>query len=444
MAKAFTTAAVERYRPTGRRRVIRDGGARSLYLVVEPSGHKSWLMRFRRPDGKPGKMILGPLDLSGREISGEPEVGQPLSLVAARQLAARVHRDRARGIDVVADHKARKHRQRSAAADRATGNFAAAARAFVEGHAKPKTRRWRETARMLGLNPDNFEPASGGLAERWADRDARSIDGHDVHQVVEEAHRVGIPGIAARNGGPSEPRARAIAAALSSCFGWFQRRRLVDANPCAGVHRPAAPRPRDRVLTSAEIVKFWRATAAGTPFDHVLRLLLLTGCRLNEIAGLRWDEISEDDSSALHLPGSRTKNGRLHVVPLAPLAREILAGVPRIDNCPFVFSTNGRSPVSGWSKVKARLDAVMNIPPWRLHDLRRTAVTGMAELGIAPHVIELVVNHVSGVRAGVAGTYNRSELLPERRAALERWSQHVLGLVQGRPANVTPIAARRA
>jgi integrase len=309
-----------------------------------------------------------------------------------------------------------------------------------------RTRRWRQTARTFGLAPDSLEPAPGGLAERWADRDARSIDGHDVYQVVDEARRIGIPGVESRNGGTSEPRARAVAAALSSAFGWMLRRRLVDANPCAGVHRPAPPPPRDRVLAGDEIRRFWAATdAIGGPFGAVLKLLLLTGCRLNEVAGLRWDEVSED-GAALNLPGSRTKNHRPHVVPLALMACEILAGVPRIDGCDFVFSTNGKTPISGWSKAKARLDAAMGVAPWRLHDLRRTAVTGMAELGIAPHVIELCVNHVSGARAGVAGVYNRSEMLPERRAALERWALHLAGVVAGEapaPADLESERKRR-
>jgi integrase len=214
-------------------------------------------------------------------------------------------------------------------------------------------------------------------------------------------------------------------------------------NPCAGVWRPRPSAARDRVLTNAEIARFWKATdAVNGASSAVLKLLLLTGCRLNEVASLRWDEVSED-GAALNLPGARTKNHRPHTVPLAPLAREIMADVPRIDGCVYAFTTNGRTPVSNWSKTKAHLDAEMGTVPWRIHDLRRTAVTGMAELGIAPHVVEAVVNHVSGARAGVAGTYNRSELMAERRAALERWAQHVAGLVAERPANVAAIRPRK-
>jgi integrase len=118
-------------------------------------------------------------------------------------------------------------------------------------------------------------------------------------------------------------------------------------------------------------------------------------------------------------------------VPLPPLAREIVAQLPRIDGGRFVFSIDGRGPITGWSRTKAKLDAAMGAPPWRLHDLRRTAATGMAELGIAPHIVEAVLNHISGAKAGVAGTYNRAAYAPEKKAALERWAAHVEGLVSG-------------
>ena len=154
---------------------------------------------------------------------------------------------------------------------------------------------------------------------------------------------------------------------------------------------------------------------------------------------MKWSELS-DDFTTWTLPAERAKNGRVHITPLPAAAREIIASTVRINACPYVFTTNNRTPVSGWSKSKARLDKLMgDTLPWRLHDLRRTAVTGMGELGIAPHVIELVVNHVSGSRGGIAGVYNRSELLPERKAALERWADHVMGLATDRPSNVTPL-----
>jgi integrase len=292
--------------------------------------------------------------------------------------------------------------------------------------------------------------AKGGLAARWADSPVASLDGDDIWATIDEARQRGIPGAERRNPKPSEARARAVAAALSGMFAWCRERRIIKTNPCAEIDRPKAPKARDRTLSAEEIRWFWRACAgANEPFGAIFRLLLLTGARLNEVAGMARGEV-DADGETWRLPGERTKNGKPHLLTLSPLAQAILAEV-KSPLGRFVFSTTGQSPVSGWSRAKRRLDAAMlkvarkergkgaTIAPWVLHDLRRTCVTGMAELGIRPDLIELVVNHVSGSRGGVAGIYNRSQQLPERRAALERWSTHVENLVAGRSANVIDL-----
>jgi integrase len=275
------------------------------------------------------------------------------------------------------------------------------------------------------------------LVDRWGARPVTEIDGHDIHTIVDETRQRGAPGIARRAEGPTESRARAMFSTLSRLFGRLLQQRRIETNPCATVHRPEAAQARDRVLTRDEIARFWAASdKAGEPFASALKLLLITGGRLNEISRMARGELS-DDGATWSIPGTRTKNRKAHIVPLPPLARDIVASLPRIQGG-LIFTTNGRTPISGWSKIKARLDALMgdDVPAWRLHDLRRTAVTHMAELGIAPHVIELVVNHISGARAGVAGVYNRSQMMPERRAALERWAAHIESIVAGRPATV--------
>jgi integrase len=196
--------------------------------------------------------------------------------------------------------------------------------------------------------------------------------------------------------------------------------------------KPSSGKSRERVLDNGEIVRFWHACDKIHPtFAAVFRLLLLTGERLNEVAGMRDSEL---DGEMWGLPGDRTKNKLPHQVPLPPLAMEIIESVPRIENCPYVFTTNGRMPISGWSKIKRELDKAMGNPePWRLHDLRRTFVTHLCELGISPHVVEQLVNHQGGHRGGVAGVYNKSVLMPERTKALHRWSQHIEGLVADEP-----------
>jgi integrase len=187
------------------------------------------------------------------------------------------------------------------------------------------------------------------------------------------------------------------------------------------------------VLSDAEIVQFWAATlVVGDPFRQIMQLLLLTACRCDEVAGMTRNELSEDGAT-WDIPGERTKNKEDFVVPLSPLARDILATARPIGN--LMFSLNGRGKVTGWSRAKRQLDAAMKpTTPWVLHDLRRTASTGMGGIGILPHVIEACLNHISGFKAGVAGIYNKYEYLPEKKAAFERWAAHVEGLVSGKPA----------
>lgn len=241
---------------------------------------------------------------------------------------------------------------------------------------------------------------------------------------------------------------------LGKFFAWLLQHRRVASNPSVGVWCPPPPQRRERVLTDAEIRWFWQAAGdLGTPFGPLLRLLLLTGQRLNEVGGMRCDELQMD---GWHLPSSRTKNKLEHIVPLPLLASEMIGSVPVIEGCPFVFSTTGKKSVSGWSKTKSRLDAAMlaiaqkedrsvrNIGRWVLHDLRRTAVTNMNKLKVLPHVVEATVNHIStGARAGVAGNYNKYDYYDEKKEALQRWALHLRGMVSGGAANVVPMGKRR-
>ena len=266
--------------------------------------------------------------------------------------------------------------------------------------------------------------------------------------MIEEARRFAVPGIAPRSPGLSESRPRNLLAALSTMFGWLHERRKIESNPCAGLARPKAPPARERTLSGDELRWFWLGCdKLGQPFGPVFQLLALTGQRLREVGGMRSDEL---DGDTWEIPSTRTKNKRPHKVPLPELARRL---IPEQSDG-LIFTTTGNTMVSGWSRAKARLDKAMleiarseranaKIADWELHDLRRTAVTGMAELGIAPHVVELCVNHISGHRAGVAGIYNRSELIDERRAAFVRWAAHVEGLVGGKKAKVVDLPSKR-
>ncbi|WFU55709.1 site-specific integrase [Bradyrhizobium pachyrhizi] len=340
---------------------------------------------------------------------------------------------------------AERERRRAATVERAANTFSAAAKDFIEQYASKKIRRWEEQSRLLGIRPEDLSLIPKGLADRWNKRPIAEIDGHDIHGLIDETRRSGAPGLARRSDGPTEARARAMLSCLSRMFSWLLQHRRIDLNPCSGVHRPDAPKARDRVLTQAEIVKFWAAAnAERVEFGAPLKLLLLTGCRLKEVSGMTSTELS-DDCTIWSIPGMRTKNGRPHLVPLAPIAQEILASVPKnraTQN--YIFSTTaGVSPVSGWSKIKRRVDQRMKIPAWRLHDLRRTAATGMAEIGIAPHVVEAALNHISGAKAGVAGVYNRAQYAAEKKAALSRWAAHLQGIINSKAADVVMLRSQK-
>jgi len=456
MAKTLTAAWVKKAKPDRARREIPDAGATGLHLVIQPSGSKSWALRFRRPDGRPAKLTLGPVDFGEREITGEPVLGQPLTVVAARALAATLNRERARGSDLVADRQAEKRRQEVESAERGERTFQALAREFVTTYKtkkyQQKPRRWRENAGLLGFkfakdgDPQSITIVDGGLAQRWADRDVREINEDAIFSVVREARDIGVPGRPRRNKERSEARARAMLAALSTFFHWLHRERLVSVDPCAGLERPSPPPARNRVLSMDEVRAFWLACEAADaprlpnqpkPFLTLLRLLLLTGCRLNEVAGMERAELGGGNLAGWSIPGSRTKNHLEFVVPLSSLAREQIESAPTVAGR-FVFTTTGTSPVSGFSRIKKRVDAAMlaiartesgnpelTIPKFRLHDLRRTFSTELHALGVAPHVVEACLNHVSGHKAGVAGTYNKYEYYDEKHAAVERWARWI-------------------
>jgi integrase len=269
---------------------------------------------------------------------------------------------------------------------------------------------------------------------------AQPIHGLDAGKVARRDLAELVQRLAVSNG----PRtADLVGIHLSTMFNWAIRSGLLDTNPAARLPRQHETRDRDRFLRDAELKIVWQALPADRDYSDAIRLLILTGQRRAEVGGMRWSEI--DRARALWtIPGNRTKNGRPHEVPLADPALTILDERERSSERDLVFGS-GAGGFSGWSAAKRRLDAAIvqlglagaryaphdpsGLPPWRVHDLRRTVVTGMVTIGVLPHVVEAVVNHVSGHRAGVAGVYNRATYAAEKRDALNRWAAHVAGLV---------------
>jgi integrase len=210
-------------------------------------------------------------------------------------------------------------------------------------------------------------------------------------------------------------------------------------NPVDGSPRPKDPKPRDRVLDDAELVAIWKACGGDDDAGRIIRLLILLGARRQEVGGMASSEL-DLGAGIWTLPAGRSKNHREHTITLPTAALKIVESVPRTGR-DQLFGDWAGSGFTGWNNAKAELDRRLAGKPWRLHDIRRTVATRMADIGIEPHVIEACLNHYSGHRRGVAGVYNKSSYERAVAAALARWSEHVLALVEGREQKILPIRA---
>jgi integrase len=221
---------------------------------------------------------------------------------------------------------------------------------------------------------------------------------------------------------------------VKAFLAWCVGRAILELSPAKEVAAPARERARDRVLGDEELARIVRAARQiNRPYGGIVELLALTGRRREEVAQLTWEEL-DLASRTWTIAASRTKNGKAHSVHLSAEAIAVLMRMPKLGK--FVFSLTGKKPFQSFSAAKRYLDKLSGVSDWRLHDLRRTCVSGMARLGVAPHVADKVLNHQSGTISGVAAVYQRHEFLAERRDALEQWGAHL--------ANLFDQAERRA
>lgn len=407
-------ATVETMQATDRRQEIPDDLCTGLYLVVQPTGKKSWQVRYRH-GGVHRRMTLASFPT--------------LSLAAARVRAREVMAAASEGRDPAEEVKAEKAPKPKPEDDRDT--VAAVIDLFLRRHAS-RNRRADDVAAMFRRD----------VLPKWGTRRIQEVTRRDAVELLDAIVDRGSPITANR-----------VRAHLNTLFNWAKGRDIVGANPLDGVKPPAPEKARDRVLSDDEVRLFWRACEAlGQPFGPLFKLLLLTGQRRGEVGEMVEREVVGDIWT---IPAARSKNGDEHAVPLSAVARDVLDGVHRIGGrAGYVFTTSGEAPVSGFTRASDRLRAKMaaiasadagepvEIAPFTLHDLRRTAATGMAGLGFPPHVVEAVLNHRSGTRRGVAGVYNRFNYAVEKRAALEAWGRFVVSLVEGRAGNVVRIGGR--
>jgi integrase len=373
MPVTLTDRVVQQAKAKSARVEIADAVLPGLYLVVQPTGAKSWAVRYR----------VGPrtrkLTLPGRY--------PVLSLAKARE-AARLALESVTAGD---DPAAAKH-----AGTPADDTLAAYVALYREKH-------------VSGLRPGtaaNTNRELEHMQDAWPGRTLRSISKKDVVAVIDKAMKRG-------------PSAGVMAWKVAKAFfAWCEAREDDFASPARSVRKPAKEKSRDRVLDDAELRLTWEAAdRAGGAAGALVKLLILTGARRNEITELARDEIKAE---AIELPGERTKNGSPHTIPLTPLIRRVLKDLPRTGK--FVLNGEDR-PFGDHSGAKEKITPA--IRPWTLHDLRRSFASGLQRLGVAPHIVELALNHRSGTFSGVAGIYQRHRYAKEVRDAFEMWSQHI-------------------
>lgn len=363
-----------------------DAKVTGLRLRVGAGGQKTWIVRRR---------------VGAKVINKKIGVYPPMGLASARKAAERL-------LEVLA---------RDGSTEALDRTFYTVAEHWIEKVAKPKNDSWKDVHRKLELH----------VYPTWRDRKIAEIKRSDVRELLD-----GIEGVVLPN---------RVLSAIKTIFRFAMSRDWLEASPVEGITKPNAEPVRDRVLDMDEIRQVWDACAlAGFPFGSFVRTLILTGQRRTEVAGMRWADLDLKAATWI-IPSGDTKAERTHLVPLSPIAVEMLEGLPEIGE--FVFSNDGETHISGYSKGKRRLDKFIaadgpSLPPWRLHDLRRSTATHMVRLGIPELVVSRVLNHAQqGVTARV---YALHSYAPEKRHALETWGAEIDRAVNGdRGGNVVSI-----
>jgi integrase len=368
--------------------LVFDDEQRGLAVRVTAGGGKSYLAQYsfagskrRIPLGSCSAISLADARLAARQIAGAVAGGKDPA--GERKLAALDAQRKALTLDVLIS-------------------------------------QW-EKLHLSGKRPNYAGAASSALRRSFGkllDAPATALDRAAVVQVLDDLAKDG-----------KVPMAGATARYGSALFSWAVKRGTIASNPFERVPVAATAR-RDRVLSDDEIRAIWNATEGMGSFNAIVRSLLLTGQRREEVSGLTWGEL-DVGLSAWTLTAARSKNGKPHLIPLSPQMQAILGAQIRARETDLVFRGE-RGVFSGWSKSKDRLDHRSGVTCWTLHDLRRTVATGLQRLGVRLEVTEAVLNHVAGSRAGIVGVYQRHAWAEEKRAALNAWGEHVAAIIQQR------------
>ncbi|WP_052699129.1 site-specific integrase [Hyphomicrobium sp. 99] len=412
MAKLTRQAIEKAYRS----RVVAtlwDADLRGFAFRISPKGKASWLVKRRLGEGgRNAKQILF--------VFGEYPV---MDLDAARTEALKLIASIAEGVNPQNDKRRLKNKQHEAYAN---GKLRDVFQLWFEKHAKPDTNPpkgayWYEVRRRFNVEV---------IPKLGSETLVGDITRKDITALIDNKERITKSG------------ARQVFNAMRPFFKWCLSRDIIPIDPMDSLTPPERYQDRDRVLTDKEIVLVWSAASdLPYPWGPYFKLLLLTLQRRDEVAQLPWSELDLARKHEWIIPGSRTKNGREHLVHLSGWAVNLFHSMADKAGTTYCFTTkkvgDREFPISGFSKAKAAIDAKIKklnggnpIPPWRVHDLRRTGATGLAGLGIAPHITERILNHISGPAVGgLTGIYQRFEFVDERREALRRWANHINDLL---------------
>lgn len=394
--RALTEAVIQRLSlPSKGQKDYFDRGFPGLALRISHGGRKAWTMHYRLGN-KQRRITLG----------AHPS----MSLAQARDAWRKAQADIEAGRDPGAGHDRKEH----------STLFADVAQDWLKRD-QGTNKSLKEVERIVNRE----------LVPEWGHRQIKSIERRDILDLIDAISDRGSPTMARRT-----------LAYVHRLFRWAEGRGIIASNPAANLPKPGAEVRRDRVLSDKELAAIWQAAdGLGYPFGPSIRLLILTGARRDEIGALRWSEIGGE---AITLSGDRTKNGEQHTIALSEQSKAVLALIPKQKGSQFVFTTTGETAISGWSRVKAQIDTLSNVKAWRLHDIRRTVATGLQRLGVRLEVIEAVLGHIGGSRAGVVGIYQRHSFDDEARAALVAWGRALERLVIGSEcAEVIPIGRGR-
>ncbi len=415
MAKPLTVKQVLALKPRAAPYEVRDPALTGAYITVHPSGALSYVLRFRF-NGTKRKLTIGAFNPS----SGLGDVRAKAHAAVAALGKARS--DPEHGVDP-ASAKTRARRE-AAEAERMAKRETEQERHDEVGHVVEQFAQ----RHLVGLRSGDAvrRTLRREVVGRWKGRRLGEISRSDIHELLDEV------------GDRAPVQSARLRAYVGKLFRWARSRGIVEHSPVEEVERANVESVRDRALDDAELALVWKAAdRLGFPFGEITKLLVLSGQRLGEVAGVRWSEVDRD-KAVWRLPAERVKNKRPHEVPLTPQMLQILDALPHIANRDLIFTTTGRSPPSGFSKAKHNLDAAsaaLNdgkpLTPWRLHDIRRSVVSGMAALGVNLPVIERCVNHISGSFAGIVGVYQKHSFAAEKREAFERWNAHIERIVTG-------------